>query len=32
LRPFLTGLKATHDLTLELWIEAIKEDRTQHGS
>lgn len=29
LRPFLAGPESRHDLTLQLWIEAIKEDRAQ---
>jgi hypothetical protein len=32
LRPFLTGPEAKHDLTLELWIETIKEQRAQGGA
>jgi hypothetical protein len=29
LRPFLTGPATKHDLTLDLWTEAIKEERAQ---
>lgn len=32
LRTFLTGPEAKHDLTLELWIDAIKEERGQGGA
>jgi hypothetical protein len=32
LRPFLTGPVSRHDLTLNLWIEAIKEEREQTGT
>jgi hypothetical protein len=29
LRPFVTGPEAKHDLTFELWIDAIKEERAR---
>ncbi len=32
LRPFLSGPEARHDLTFELWIDAIKEEREQRGT